>query len=149
MWTWAEWLSRSPHIWELLLCHIKLKSPSRVSRSTPIFCNFFHLANPAPLLPWITDSWTHLLCKLSGMKDLGLESRGITKTHVTGVMSILPALLFAAGWRSVIPVCVISSFWKLRQDFRSISFWKHAINQYKHLTACSFLKHDFFSPSLD
>lgn len=37
---------------------------------------------------------------------------------------------------------MISSFWKLRQDFSSISFWKlHAIYQYKHLTACSFLKH--------
>lgn len=106
MWAWAEWLSRSPHIWELLLCCIKCKHPSRLSRSTPIFCFFFffNLASPALLLPWIMDSWIHSFFKLNGMKDLGLDSRGITKMHVTGVTSTLPALLCAAGW-SVFPVC--------------------------------------------
>lgn len=73
----------------------------------PYFLTFFFfcLASPTPLLPWIMDSWIHSFFKLNGTKDLGLESRGIIKTHVTGVMSILPALLFAAGWRSVLP-CV-------------------------------------------
>lgn len=112
MWTWAEWLSRSPYIWELLLCYIKLKPPSRLSRCTPIFCNLFYLVNPTPLLPCIMDSWIHSFFKLNGTKDLG---RVLRYHQNTCNMSILPALLFAAGWRSVLPVGVTSSFWKLRR----------------------------------
>lgn len=75
------------------------------SPALALFSVFFHYsANPSPLLPWIMDSWLHSFFKPNGTTDLGPESRGITETHVRGVTSTLPALLFADGWRSVLTV---------------------------------------------
>lgn len=49
MWKWAEWLSRSPHIWELLLCYIKLKPPSRLLLY-PYFLQFLLFGKPNSLV---------------------------------------------------------------------------------------------------
>lgn len=78
LWKWAEWLSRSPHIWELLLCYIKLKPPSRFSRSTPIFCIFSLFGEPNSLVTLDHGQLTSLILQAQWNKRFG---PGVLRYH--------------------------------------------------------------------
>ena len=71
MWKWAEWLSRSPHIWELLFCYIKLKPPSRLSCSTSIFCIFPLFREPSSLVTLDHGQLTSLILQAQWKKRFG------------------------------------------------------------------------------
>lgn len=71
MWKWAEWLSRSLRIWELLLCYIKLEPPSRLCRSTPVFCVFPLFGKPSSLVTLDHGQLTSLILQAQWNERFG------------------------------------------------------------------------------